>query len=141
MKQFTKALPKDGSCFKYLCRKFPNLSEAKLKEGVFVGPDIQKMMFDINFENTATRNEKEALVSFKEVVTNFLRNSKDPEYVTIVANMLNKFEKLGCLMSLKIQFFNSHLDYFPENLGDFSEEQGERFHQDIKLMEKRYQGR
>lgn len=47
MKQFVKALPKDRHCFKYLCQKFPNLSEAKLKEGVFVGPDIRKMMFDV----------------------------------------------------------------------------------------------
>ena len=30
---------------------------------------------------------------------------------------------------------------FPENLGDLSEKQGERFHQDINTMEARYQGR
>jgi hypothetical protein len=35
-------------------------------------------------------------------------------------------------MSLKVHFLNAHLDYFPENLGAVSEEQGERFHQDIK---------
>ncbi|GBP97509.1 hypothetical protein EVAR_69749_1 [Eumeta japonica] len=86
-------------------------------------------------------NEKEAWVSFKQVVTKFLGNEKYPEYVSIVATMLQKFKTLGCLMSLKIHFLNSHLDYFPENLGDVSEEQGERFHQDIKVMEKRYQGR
>lgn len=141
MKQFVKALPKDGPCFKYLCKKFPHISEAKLKEGIFVGPDIRKMMFDINFESTMTFNEKEAWVSFKQVVTKFLGNKKDPGYVSIVANMLKKFQYLGCLMSLKIHFLDSHLDYFPDNLGDVSEEQGERFHQDIKLMEKRYQGR
>jgi hypothetical protein len=33
------------------------------------------------------------------------------------------------------------VDYFPENLGAVSEEQGERFHKDIKEMETRYQGR
>jgi len=44
-------------------------------------------------------------------------------------------------MSLKVHFLFSHLDYFPDNLGDFSEEMGERFHQDIKIMETRYQGR
>jgi hypothetical protein len=34
------------------------------------------------------------------------------------------------------------LDFFsPENLGAVSEEQGERFYQDIKEMERRYQGR
>ncbi|GBN75385.1 hypothetical protein AVEN_74442-1 [Araneus ventricosus] len=40
MKQFIKSLPKDGECFRYLCSKFSKLSEAKLKEGVFTGPDI-----------------------------------------------------------------------------------------------------
>ena len=34
-----------------------------------------------------------------------------------------------------------HLDRFPENLGDVSDERGERFFQDIKVMEARYQGR
>ena len=43
-------------------------------------------------------------------------------------------------MSLKVHFSDSYLEYFPENLGDYSEEQGERFHQDIKEMERRYQG-
>ena len=38
-----------------------------------------------------------------------------------------------------MHFLRSHLDYFPHNWGDFSEEQGERFHQDISDMEKRYQ--
>ena len=32
-------------------------------------------------------------------------------------------------MSLKIHFLHSHLDFFPENLGDVSDEHGERFHQ------------
>jgi hypothetical protein len=38
-------------------------------------------------------------------------------------------------MSLKMHFLNSHLDYFPENLGDISEEHGKRFHQNIKEIE------
>jgi hypothetical protein len=32
MKQFVKALPKEGECFKYLCNKFPGLSDANLKK-------------------------------------------------------------------------------------------------------------
>ncbi|CAI9593149.1 unnamed protein product, partial [Staurois parvus] len=55
--------------------------------------------------------------------------------------MLKAFQALGCLMSLKVDFLQSHLDYFPENVGAASEEQGERFHQDIKEMERRYQGK
>lgn len=44
-------------------------------------------------------------------------------------------------MNYKLHFLYSHFDYFPENLGDYSEKQGERFHQDIKEMEHRYQDR
>ena len=44
-------------------------------------------------------------------------------------------------MSVKVHFLHSHLEYFSENLRALSEKQGERFHQHIKIMEKRYQGR
>ncbi|GBP95366.1 hypothetical protein EVAR_99749_1 [Eumeta japonica] len=43
-------------------------------------------------------------------------------------------------MSIKLHFLHSHLDRFPENLGDMSEEQGERMRQDLRVMEERYQG-
>ena len=52
--------------------------------------------------------------------------------------MVDSFQKLKCSMILKLHFMDSHVEYFPENLGDYSEEQGERFHQDIKIMEQRY---
>ena len=35
----------------------------------------------------------------------------------------------------KITLSKNHLDDFPENLGDVSEEQGERFSQDMRAME------
>ena len=55
--------------------------------------------------------------------------------------MLNNYRDIGANMSIKVHFLHSHLDRFPENCGDVSDEQGERFHQDIKEMEERYQGR
>ena len=44
-------------------------------------------------------------------------------------------------MSLKIHFLESHLEIFPENLSEVSDEHGERFRQDIMTMEKQYQGK
>ena len=44
-------------------------------------------------------------------------------------------------MSLKIHFSHSHLNFSPSNYGDISDEHRKRFHQDIAVMEKRYQGR
>jgi hypothetical protein len=40
MKHFVKAMDKNGAEFMYLKHKFPRLSDAKIKEGIFVGPQI-----------------------------------------------------------------------------------------------------
>ncbi|GBM49599.1 hypothetical protein AVEN_31300-1 [Araneus ventricosus] len=126
MKKIFKALPKEGECFTYLCDQFPGLSEAKLKEGVFVGPDIRKMMKDDNFETKMETNERKAWESFKLVITSFLGNKKDPNYKFIVEEMTKNFKILGCNMSLKVHFLDSHLDCFLENFGAVNEEQATR---------------
>ncbi len=43
-------------------------------------------------------------------------------------------------MSLKLHIPHAHLDEFKDNMGDYSEEQGERFHQDVRSFEERYKG-
>ncbi|KAF2889653.1 hypothetical protein ILUMI_16520 [Ignelater luminosus] len=43
-------------------------------------------------------------------------------------------------MSHKLHMLHSHLDEFKDNMGVHSEEQGERFHQDVMDFERRYQG-
>ncbi|GFX88832.1 uncharacterized protein TNCV_2575391 [Trichonephila clavipes] len=142
MKQFVKALDKEGECFKYLCEQFPGLSDAKLKQGIFVGPDIRKLLKDETFVTKMEMKEKNSCNSFKLFVTGFLGNKKDPDYKALVAEiLLQNYKILGCNMGVKVHFLHSHLDYFPGNHGAVREEQGERFHQDIKEMERRYQGR
>ena len=42
-------------------------------------------------------------------------------------------------INFKLHFLHSHLANFPENL--VSDEQDERVHQDLKVMEERYHGR
>ncbi|KAL7296916.1 hypothetical protein TKK_0010305 [Trichogramma kaykai] len=140
MKQLVKALDKERQCFAYLVKKFPALSRAKIKEGVFDGPQIRTLLSDNLFLDTLNKNEPAAWLSFKKVVENFLGNHKSENYRELMADLLRNYEKLGCLMSNKVHFLHSHLDYFPLNRGDYSEEQGERFHQDMKGMEKRYRG-
>jgi hypothetical protein len=141
MKQFVKALNRDGRCFHYLIRKFPGSSLEKLKAGIFDGPQIRKLIHAQEFTASMNESESNAWLSFVEVVQNFLGNHKSLNYRELVENMLSAFHSLGCNMSIKLHYLYNHLDRFPENLGDFSEEQGERFHQDIKTIEERYQGR
>jgi hypothetical protein len=140
MREFVKALDRKSPCFQYLCTKFSSLSHAKIREGISDGPQIRKLMDD-SFTDTMTEIEEDAWNAFKEVVKNYRCDIKRHLHKEIVRNMLDKFKLLGCNMSLKLHFLASNLGYFLPNLGAVSEEQGERFHQDLKDVERRYQGR
>lgn len=141
MKNFVKAMDKNGAGFQYLKEKFPKISDAKIKEGVFVGPQIRQVIKDDIFKEQLDDLEKPAWESFIKITENFLGNHRSNDYKTIVKELLENYKALGCNMSLKIHFLHSHLDFFPPNLGAVSDEHGERFHQDIFTIEKRYQGK
>jgi hypothetical protein len=82
---------------KHLYKKYPPLSEAELKEYV----SLVLTMFDEDFLLTMTE------AAFKRIVSKFLGNNKNPDYVTVVANMLQKCKFLGCLtLSLPNLFLN-----------------------------------
>ena len=51
-KQFVKDLRKDSPAFKFLHECFSKLSDAKIKEGVFVGPQIRKLILNDMFDKT-----------------------------------------------------------------------------------------
>ena len=121
IKQFVKALDGNENCFHDASNKFSEFSEAKVKEGIFVGPQIRKLTKDKMSEWSMTPAEKKAWISFKEVIDKFLRNSKDSSYEQVVHNMLQKYKVSLRKMSLKLGFLFSHLDQFPEKRGAVSE--------------------
>ena len=141
MKQLVKALDKEGNCFGYLRSSFPGVSEEKVKNGIFDGPQIRKMINDVKFIDSMNEEEKYEWTAFVDVVRDFLGPRKAENYEELVRRLLESYQQLGCNMSIKIHFLFSHLEQFPDNLGDYSDEQGERFHQDLKMMEERYKGR
>ena len=53
-------MDKNGEGFKYLRTVLPGLSNAKLKEGVFFGPQIRKVISDKNFNKKLNTTELEA---------------------------------------------------------------------------------
>jgi hypothetical protein len=132
IKQFVKALNKDSLCIEYIANKLPALTMEKLKAGIFDGPQIRQLINDPYFIASMNEIESFAWSSFVLIVKIFLDNKKADNYTQLVEDMLFHFNGLGCNMNVKLHYLHSHLDHFPENLGDLSEEQGERFHQDIK---------
>ena len=117
------------------------VSDEKKKAGIFDGLQIRTLLKDKHFMARMTAVEARGWVAFTNVVQGFLGNKKDDNYKEIVDELLLSLRGLRCRMSIKLHYLHSHLDTFPDNLGEVSEEQGERFHQDIKVMEDRYQGR
>lgn len=93
------------------------------------------------FRNSLSLKERDAWLSIEEVIKNFLGNYRAPNYEELISKMLGELKNIGVNMSLKIHFLANHLDFFPESLGAFSDEHGERFHQDIATIEKRYKGK
>ena len=140
-KKFIKALKSDSKALSHVRAMFPKLSEAKVRGGIFTGPQIQQMLDSKTLEDKMTDLEKDAWQSFRNVVHSFLGRNKADNYEDSEKILLQTYCNLGSRMSLKMHYQHSHLDFFRPNLTHVSEEHGECFHQDIQVMEKRYQGR
>ena len=131
MKNCVKGMDKTSYGFKYLRSKFPNVSDAKIKEGIFIGPHITELMQAKQFDEDLNETERNEWLSFKRICKDFLGNHKAANCQDVVQELLTSYKATGCNMSLKIHFLKSHLDFFPENLGEVRDEHGERFRQDI----------
>ena len=87
-------------------------TDAKLKAGAFVGPEIRKLMQNKEFGARLNPLELAAWNAMKSVVVNFLGSQRHEKYLDIIDSMLKTYEQLGARMSLKMRFLHSHLDFF-----------------------------
>lgn len=91
-----------------------NFVAFELISGVFIGPNIRRLMIDTSFKQYLNEIEKEAWEAVCLVIRNFLGNHRSDQYENMVAKMLNAYKAMGVNMSLKIHFLHSHLDFFPQ---------------------------
>ncbi|UYV73879.1 hypothetical protein LAZ67_11001247 [Cordylochernes scorpioides] len=84
MKNFVKAMDRNASGFAYLKQKYSSISDAKIKEGIFVGPQIRELLQDGNFQNSLNEVELAAWNSFRNVCKNFLGSVKVENYRDVV---------------------------------------------------------
>lgn len=63
------------------------MSEVKLRDSVSVGPDIGKLICDIEFDGVKNNLKQDAWLSFKDIISKFLDNNKGSDYKQIVTNM------------------------------------------------------
>lgn len=141
-KQFLKCLCRlNINALRAIKTVLPKLSDEKIKNGIVTGPQLRKLIKDSNLEKIMTANQLKAWQGLKSVISGFLGNKRDPNYKNIMKSMVSAFKVMGCNMSLKLHMLDAHLDHFPANNGAYSEEHGERMHQDLKSFEKRFQGK
>jgi hypothetical protein len=55
-------MDQNGAGFMYLKNAFPSKSDAKIKAGVFAGPEVTKLMQGVTFEDQLSEAEKAACV-------------------------------------------------------------------------------
>lgn len=124
---------------KFIKTIFPRKSIGKIEAGSFDGSQIKKLINNrIEFEKIMEPKFKDAWLSYLNLKVNFFGNYRSKDYKSLAKDLIHKFEKQGCLMSVKLHYLNAHLDKFPENNGHQGEQQGERGHQDLKEFERRY---
>ncbi|GFV00599.1 uncharacterized protein TNCV_915391 [Trichonephila clavipes] len=68
IKNFVNSTKKDGEVFQYLRSKFPRLSDARIKKGILVDPQIRKILKSPPLDQILERKEKAACEDFKSVV-------------------------------------------------------------------------
>ena len=139
--QFIVSLPADCNAKKYLKEKFPYISQPKIDNGAgFDGSKIRRLFKDAEFKKKLTKVQRDAWVGLISLSENFLGNHRSADYEQVVSDFIRVFEKQGIKETVKLHFLRSHLYYFRDNCGMFSDEQGERFHQEVTAIEKRYRG-
>ena len=134
MKQFAKDLATERDCFKYLLTTFLVCHLKKIKADVFWRSTDLAAHQRSTFQRHNVRTGKEYLVIIQDHCQDFLGNTRAENYTEIVEELLDSHKALHCSMNIKVHFLHSHLDKFPVNLGAMSDEQGKRFHQDLKIM-------
>jgi len=76
MKNSVKGMVKTGRGFEYVRNKFPNVSDAKIKEDIFIGPQIRELMQVKQFDEDLNETERNAWLSFKRICKDFVGNQK-----------------------------------------------------------------
>lgn len=83
--------------FLYVKTKSRKITEVKIKEGVFVCPQINGEQFDYELN----KGERTWWQSFKAVTKNFWENRKAENCRELLGALLKSHETVGCDMSLK----------------------------------------
>jgi hypothetical protein len=91
MKNFVTGMDKTGCGFQYVRNKFPNVSDAIIKEVIFIRPQIREFMQDKQVDEDLNEAERNAWLSFKRICKDFVGNHKVTNYQDFVQDQLTSY--------------------------------------------------
>lgn len=125
----------------FMKKAFPRKSSSKIIVGAFDESQIRKLISKRQeFEEIMEVEFKEAWLAYLEFRQNFLGDYKSSNYKQLAQNLVIAFENQNYLISIKLHYVDAHIDKFPVNCVHQGEQQGELGYQDLKPVERRFQG-
>ena len=83
-----KATDEENEAFYYLRQTFPNVSEDKKKDGIFVGPQITQIFGDQDISTKFNSTDGRGWKAFENVCRNFTGNKTAGSYSEIVQELI-----------------------------------------------------
>jgi len=88
MKIFVKGTHKTGRGFECIRNKFPNVTDANIKECVFTGPQIRELIQTKQFGEDLNETERNTWLSFKRICKDFLGNNNVANCQDVVQDLM-----------------------------------------------------
>ncbi|UYV69492.1 hypothetical protein LAZ67_6003786 [Cordylochernes scorpioides] len=90
-------MDRNASGFAYLKQNCSSISDAKIKEVIFVGPQIRELLQVGNFQNSLNEVKTAVWNSFRNIYKNFLGSVKVENYRDIVNDLLLSYKASACI--------------------------------------------
>ena len=120
IKNGVKATDQNSAGFMYLKNKFPRISDANIKDGIFVGPQIRELIQDIKFEDQLYEVEKAPWKSLKKSLPIFWEIIQQKTIMIWQLILYNPTKLWGVM-----HFLDTHLEFSTENLRAVKNEHGQ----------------
>lgn len=129
--------------FKILNQYFNRLSKEKINNGIFIGPDIKKLLSNEHFRLLLDEWQKSAYDSLLSVIKHVLYPSQDiiTNQEEIVTGLINNYVNMGCNYSPKMHYIHCHFKHLIAKQAGVSDEHGEKMHQTMRACETWYDGK
>jgi len=98
IKIFVKVLNKEREGFDYLRQKFPCISKGKIKESIFVSPQVKRLFQDPDFKNKFNAAEKRTCDTSENVRRNILGNKNQETKYKSCYELRSSYRTLVCNM-------------------------------------------